>query len=167
CPSCCRGSRPLEDTFHHWDWARGSLDDDNALIFYDTQRRDGSRGILALAFDRTGAVSHIKPPDATAVKRGVWGVERNAHADADFSPAVTASYEDGPFYLRAKVRTQIEGKSVDLMHESFSGDRFGTWWVKAMLPFRMPRRSAFGLAYLPVLMGTPSVLAVLAYWLFS
>ncbi|MEM1376219.1 MAG: carotenoid 1,2-hydratase [Pseudomonadota bacterium] len=163
---CNWGTKPLEDTFHHWDWARGSTDGENSIIFYDTQRRDGTRGELCLEVDGEGAVTQIALPDAVKVKSGVWGVKRNAHADEGFQPTVSASYEDGPFYLRAKVRTQIDGQSLDLMHESFSGDRFGTWWVKAMLPFRMPRRSWFGVAYLPVLMGTPSIAALIAYCAF-
>ncbi|MEL6436850.1 MAG: hypothetical protein AAFP99_08635, partial [Pseudomonadota bacterium] len=159
---------PLEDTFTHWDWARGSLPDDQSVIFYDTQRRDGSRGMLALQFDEDGAVTHVDPPAPQAVKSGVWGVARNAHSDAESAPALKASYEDGPFYLRAKIGSQIGGEPVDLMHESFSGERFGQWWVKAMLPFRMPRRSWFGLLYIPILMGTPSLIAILAYvWLSS
>ncbi|MEO1701261.1 MAG: carotenoid 1,2-hydratase [Pseudomonadota bacterium] len=160
------GTEPLEATFHHWDWARGSAAGDGAMIFYDTQRRDGTRGMICVAIDRDGNVEDVPTPPRQNVKGGAWGVQRNAHCDEDFMPFVATSYEDGPFYLRAKVHTQISGKPLDLMHESFSGDRFATWWVKMMLPFRMPRRSWFGLFYLPVLMGTPSVLGVLAYfWL--
>ena len=160
------GTEPLEATFHHWDWARGSAAGDGAMIFYDTQRRDGTRGMICVAIDRDGNVEDVPAPPRQTVKGGAWGVQRNAHCDEDFMPFVATSYEDGPFYLRAKVHTQISGKPLDLMHESFSGDRFATSWVKMMLPFRMPRRSWFGLLYLPVLMGTPSVLGVLAYfWL--
>ncbi|MEO1749557.1 MAG: carotenoid 1,2-hydratase, partial [Pseudomonadota bacterium] len=161
------GTEPLEATFHHWDWARGSAANDDALIFYDTQRRDGTNGMLALKVDCNGNVDDIPAPSRKSVKGGVWGVQRNAHADNAVTPNVLASYEDGPFYLRAKVRTQINGQPIDLMHESFSGDRFATWWVKAMLPFRMPRRSWFGALYLPMLMGTPSLIGVLAYLLLS
>ncbi|MEL6201333.1 MAG: carotenoid 1,2-hydratase [Pseudomonadota bacterium] len=160
---CNWGMEPLEQTFHNWDWARGSAPDNGAFIFYDTQRRDGTNGMLALSIDGNGDVQDIPAPPRKSVRGGVWGVQRNAHADDGFTPTVSASYEDGPFYLRAKVSTQIGGQPVDLMHESFSGDRFSTWWVKAMLPFRMPRRSWFGLLYLPVLMGTPSLLGILAY----
>ncbi|MEN0000468.1 MAG: carotenoid 1,2-hydratase [Pseudomonadota bacterium] len=161
------GTRPLEETFHHWDWARGSVADNGAVIFYDTERRDGSNGMLALQFEAHGGVRALTPPVRKPVKPGAWGVKRHAHGDLDIVPQVAVSYEDGPFYLRAKINTKLDGKPLELMHESFSGDRFGTWWVKAMLPFRMPRRSWFGMLYLPVLMGTPTALALLAYWSFS
>jgi carotenoid 1,2-hydratase len=48
--------------------------------------------------------------------------------------------EDGPFYTRSIMATRLLGEDIELMHESLSGDRFASPVVKAMLPFRMPRR---------------------------
>jgi carotenoid 1,2-hydratase len=37
------------------------------------------------------------------------------------------------------IDTQILGRRMKAMHESLSLDRFRNPWVRAMLPFRMPR----------------------------
>jgi carotenoid 1,2-hydratase len=49
--------------------------------------------------------------------------------------------EDGPFYVRSLLRSQVLGQSVLAMHESLSLQRFSAGWVQMMLPFRMPRRA--------------------------
>ncbi len=49
------------------------------------------------------------------------------------------SFEDTPFYARARVRDSFRGEAYDAVHESLSLDRFKHWIVQGMLPFRMPR----------------------------
>jgi carotenoid 1,2-hydratase len=49
------------------------------------------------------------------------------------------SLEDGPFYARSTVASQLLGQPVVAMHESLSLDRFRSRWVQMLLPFRMPR----------------------------
>ena len=48
--------------------------------------------------------------------------------------------EDTPFYARSRIETQLYGERGNIFHESLELDRFASPVVKAMLPFRMPRR---------------------------
>lgn len=159
---CNWGSCALEETFQHWDWARGDLGDGQSVIVYDTQRRDGSEGMLALHFDAHGKVTHFDAPARQAMKSGAWGVKRNSHHEDGAAPRLAAIYEDGPFYLRSKIATRLLGRDVDLMHESFSGDRFAKGIVKAMLPFRMPRRGGMGYAYFAAFSLAPALFSLWA-----
>ncbi|MFX3679707.1 MAG: carotenoid 1,2-hydratase [Hyphomicrobiales bacterium] len=138
------GEIGLEDSFARWDWARGELENGELVILYDTERRDGSRGFLVLHFGRDGTITERDELPHTALKSGFWGVARGAHADPGHAPVLVETLEDGPFYLRQTVDTVLFGQKVRLMHESFSGLRFGNPLVKAMLPFRMPRRARYG-----------------------
>ncbi|MBO6637679.1 MAG: carotenoid 1,2-hydratase [Roseitalea sp.] len=140
---CNWGEIGLEESFARWDWARGELADGESVILYDTERRDGSRGFLVLHFDRDGTITERAIVPHTTLKPGFWGVTRGAHADADHTPVLVETLEDGPFYLRQMVDTVLFGQKVRLMHESFSGRRFANPLVKAMLPFRMPRRARY------------------------
>lgn len=140
---CNWGETGLEHTFIRWDWARGELQNGESVILYDTERRDGSRGFLVLHFDRHGTVTEHPEVPYTRLKRGFWGVARGAHADEGHTPVLIQTLEDGPFYMRSVVDTVLFGQKVRLMHESFSGSRFANPIVKAMLPFRMPRRAHY------------------------
>ncbi len=137
---CNWGTRGLEDDFHRWDWSRGTLEDGRCVILYDTIRRDGSHGLISLSFDEAGVATPFEAPPAVQVKRGFWGVDRTIAADPGHRPTVEKTLEDGPFYNRSILNTRLLGQDARMMHESFSGDRFGSRFVKAMLPFRMPRR---------------------------
>lgn len=137
---CNWGTRGLEDDFRHWDWSRGTLADGRPVILYDTHRRDGSNGLIALKFDAQGRASPFDAPPVTKVKRGFWGVSRAMAVDSGHTASVEKTLEDGPFYTRSIINTRLMGQDARMMHESFSGDRFGSRIVKRMLPFRMPRR---------------------------
>ena len=138
---CNWGTRGLEEDFHRWDWSRGTLEDGRSVILYDTNRRDGSHGLISLAFDAAGVATAFEAPPAVNVKRGFWGVDRTIACDPGHTPQVEKTLEDGPFYNRSIITTRLLGRDARMMHESFSGDRFGSRSVKFMLPFRMPRRS--------------------------
>jgi carotenoid 1,2-hydratase len=69
----------------------------------------------------------------------LWRVARRTRADAGFSPRVLQTLEDAPFYARSKIATRINGAEMEAIHESLSLDRFAQPWVRALLPFRMPR----------------------------
>ncbi|GGB33929.1 carotenoid 1,2-hydratase [Roseibium aquae] len=138
---CNWGMEPIETAFRDWDWARGVLPDGRALLLYDTRRNDGSEDCLALVYDGEGALSEWPAPSASPLKRGFWGITPKAHHDTGHEPVLVRTLEDSPFYKRSLVRTVIDGEPVELMHETLSGTRFASAIVKAMLPFRMPRRS--------------------------
>jgi len=137
---CNWGTRGLEEDFHRWDWSRGTLEEGGTVILYDTYRRDGTHGLIAIRFDGQGRATPFDAPDSVPVKRGLWGVDRSIACDPGHAPRVVKTLEDGPFYTRSIIETRLSGQDARMMHESFSGDRFGSRLVKLMLPFRMPRR---------------------------
>jgi carotenoid 1,2-hydratase len=135
------GTEPLEAGFTRWDWTRGTRADGSAIIIYDSDRRDGTHGILALKIGRDGTSTQIAAPQRSLMPRAFWGVARHGHHDAGTVPTLVKTLEDGPFYTRSVIDTVIDGAPVRLMHESLSGTRFANPIVKMMLPFRMPRRA--------------------------
>lgn len=135
------GTEPLERGFRHWDWARTRLKDGSAVILYDSIRSDNSRQRLGLRFGTDGRETRFDLADATRLKRGFWGVDRYLACDAEASPVIVRILEDSPFYIRSLVDAAIFGEPVRFMHESLSGRRLALALVKAMLPFRMPRRT--------------------------
>jgi carotenoid 1,2-hydratase len=136
------GTEPLEDGFERWDWARGTTADGGSVIIYDSERRDGTKDVLAMRVSPDGRFTPIAAPRRTRLPRAFWGVARYGHHDEGVTPKLARTLEDGPFYTRSLVDTVIDGEPVRLMHEGLSGDRFALPIVKAMLPFRMPRRAS-------------------------
>lgn len=134
------GTEALETRFRRWDWARGRFANGDAVILYDLAAREGDARRLALRIDRLGRVDRIAPPPSAPLGRGFWGVESAAPCEPPGTPQVLRKLEDAPFYRRSLIRTRILGEDVEMMHESLSGDRLARPLIKAMLPFRMPRR---------------------------
>lgn len=137
------GTEPLEEGFRIWDWARGLLPSGDAVILYDSIRKDGGSGEIALRIGRDGAISPFEMPAKMQLSKGFWGVPRSGHHDpnAQATARIVRTLEDGPFYTRSVMATRLLGADIELIHESLSGDRFASPIVKAMLPFRMPRRA--------------------------
>lgn len=148
------GSHPLENAFERWDWSRARLcERPGAAILYDAVHRpppqDTASGTgpvfprtrtLALHIDEKGHAEPFEPGPRRDLGRGFWGVQRYSQADAGHDVAIRKVLEDSPFYARTVLDTTLLGERVEAVHESLSGDRFKTSIVKAMLPFRMPRR---------------------------
>lgn len=132
------GDEPLEDGFDSWDWSRTSLRD-GAAVFYDATRKDGSKQLLSLKFDRTGAAQDFEAPrPCRLANTAIWQIPRRTHAD-NASASIVKTLEDTPFYARSVINTRLLGETTTAMHESLSLKRFETQWVKCLLPFRMPR----------------------------
>lgn len=132
------GDEPLERGFSRWDWARAESGG-QAAILYDALRRDGSRLALALRARAGGTLERVDLPQATPLRpTPLWRIRRAAHGEA---PRLVATLEDTPFYARSCVRMRLFGDEAAAVHESLDLDRFSTRWVKALLPFRMPRRA--------------------------
>lgn len=136
-----RGVEGLEDRFRRWDWSRYARPDGGATILYDVEARDEPAHTIALNFRRDGGVETFEAPPRQPLRRGLWGMKRAIQCDAGSTPRVTGVLEDAPFYTRAKVASRLLGEDVVGVHESLDGDRFGSAWVKGLLPFRMPRRA--------------------------
>lgn len=133
------GAEPLEDAFADWRWSRAHLKHDVAVL-YEGKRRDGSAFALGLRFDRSGGVREVELPPEVRLRRTGWLMPRLTRADAGEGVTIRKTWEDTPFYARTALSTRLFGEAADAVHESLSLDRLRSRVVKAMLPFRMPRR---------------------------
>ncbi len=131
------GDEPLERGFTNWTWLRANTST-GTHVFYDVERRDGSR----LSFGRRFENGHIierEVPVRQTLKSGIWGMARRVSSDV--APRLISTLEDAPFYTRNHVGLTLDGAQCDAFHESLSLDRFTNPVVQMMLPFRMPRRA--------------------------
>ena len=135
------GDTGLEQRFVRWDWARARTRDGGAMILYDSRTLEGGTNRLGLRFAPDGARKRFEPPKSKPLRHGVWCVARSIPCDPGQSPRTVRMLEDGPFYARAIVESEIAGTGAPFIHESFDGRRFASAIVRGMLPFRMPRRS--------------------------
>ena len=135
------GDEPLEAAFVDWDWCRGPLGRE-AAVLYDVRRRDGSEHAAgpALPARRQRRASGAAAADGPARTR-CWRVRRRTQSEAGQPASVRQTLEDTPFYARSVVDTRLLGRTVTTMHESLDLDRFSAGWVRMLLPFRMPRRA--------------------------
>lgn len=133
------GAEPLERGFSRWSWSRAHMSEDS-VVLYDAQRRDGSAAAMALRFAPDGAVRMLPPPPPAQLPSTAWRLARPSRADAGHSIRLVETLEDTPFYARSRIETQLYGERGDIFHESLDLDRFASPIVRAMLPFRMPRR---------------------------
>jgi carotenoid 1,2-hydratase len=133
------GDEPLEAAFVHWNWARAHLPNET-LLFYDVDHRDGGGANLALRFAPDGAVERFEPPPLAPLAQTFWRVDRALRAEPAAPPRLRRTLEDTPFYTRSMLDGCYGGQDATVIHESLSLDRLRLPIVKAMLPFRMPRR---------------------------
>jgi carotenoid 1,2-hydratase len=133
------GDVPLEDDFERWDWSRASLSGRRSAVLYDVMRRGDTMHSFALHFDPKGRTQAFDAPAPVPLPHTLWRLARGTRSDA--AASVQRTLEDGPFYARSLLRSQLLGEPVTAMHESLSMRRFVAPWVQAMLPFRMPRRA--------------------------
>jgi carotenoid 1,2-hydratase len=135
------GDRGLEDDFDDWTWSRTGRGAET-VVFYDVRRRDGARTHLALAYDDAGRSRRVAAPPVATLRRTPWGIARPTRGDPGCTPRVLATLEDGPFYARSMIATQLDARPVVAMHESVSLQRYRQAWVRMLLPFKMPRAPA-------------------------
>ena len=133
------GDEPLERAFLNWHWGRAHRSDDIRL-FYDVVMRDGSKNDLALMIAHDGSVTEVETLPTQTLRPTFWQIDRTAWADQNSAIEVLKTLEDTPFYARSALKTQIDGQTATMMHESLNLDRLKNPIVRAMLPFRMPRR---------------------------
>ena len=145
------GDEPLEDGFDGWHWSRARKSSrgqrhrtaGDTVVFYETARRDGSESAFAIRFDAAGRDHDVALPPTVSLPATGWRIARSTRGDPSRPAAarVLRTLEDTPFYARSLLATQWEGESVTAMHESLSLTRFRAPWVRALLPFRMPRHA--------------------------
>ncbi|MEM8916531.1 MAG: hydratase [Pseudomonadota bacterium] len=134
------GERPLESDFLSWQWSRAHVGDATAVI-YDCQLPDSSEHSLSLLIGPDGQASDLDLPVHRPLPRTGWRVDRSTRTGKGGSARVERTLEDTPFYARSLLATDIAGQTVTAFHESLSLSRFSSAWVKALLPWRMPRRT--------------------------
>lgn len=133
------GDGPLEDAFACWDWSRASIKNGTSVLYRATPR-DADDVSFALRFDRFGGVVDFESPPRVALPTTQWRLSRHSAAD-NGEVRIVSTLEDAPFYARSLLSTRLQGREAMAIHETLSLDRFRAGWVRALLPFRMPRRS--------------------------
>lgn len=132
------GSEPLEDGFQQWDWARFATDD-GCIVAYDMVPQTGDQRSLGVHFGADASVNDVSLPGAMPLGRTIWGLNQTSRCDPGHSLRRLASFEDVPFYSRNHIQSVINDQTLSGVHETFNGQRLRKQWVKALLPFRMPR----------------------------
>ena len=133
------GDEPIDKAFHQWDWSRSRLADGSTAVLYDMQYADRQERLLALRFDREGQVHAFDAPPRRALPPTRWRVTRRMRSSAPVQ--IQEQLEDTPFYQRALLKSDLLGETVSSFHESLSIPRLVSPLVRAMLPWRMPRRN--------------------------
>lgn len=136
------GARPLEADFVHWNWSRARVGD-AARIFYEADRRDGSRLALDLRADASGRVeAAADTPPLADLPGTLWRVRRQTRSEG--AARLLRRLEDSPFYARGMLEAVLDGERAEVVHEALDLDRFSRSWVRALLPWRMPRGTWWG-----------------------
>ncbi len=130
------GERSLESDFERWNWSRGE-DAGATSITYAVTQRDGAERALALHFDKNGNLSQTEVPPQVSMPRTGWRIDRPTRSAS--APVVQRTLEDTPFYSRSLLTESVNNQRRLLMHESLALHRFRSFWVRMLLPFRMPR----------------------------
>jgi carotenoid 1,2-hydratase len=128
------GDVPLTQDFSSWHWARVGN-----KILYNVEYPDGGRQDLALHIRTDGTAKRFLAPPAHPLPATLWRMQRLVPADAKQDARLLKTLEDAPFYARSLIETRIAGERLTGVHESLSLRRFAAPWVRALLPFRMPR----------------------------
>ncbi len=134
-----RGEEPLEEGFKEWTWSRAH-DGEDCIVLYDCAHRDGSESAMALRCCANGTIEPFTPPPQSPLPATLWRIQRSSRSDEGVAARVESTLEDTPFYARSLLSSVINGRKLQTFHESLSLDRFQAPIVRAMLPFRMPRR---------------------------
>ncbi len=137
------GAAPLEADFSHWTWGRYPRKA-GASVYYDAQRRDGTRLELGLNFDAAGRALHVTPPPLAPLPRTAWGIARATRGDAGTTARQRMALLEAPFYARTIVDTTLDGERVTGMHETLDLRRYDNKLIQAMVACRVPRRANWG-----------------------
>jgi carotenoid 1,2-hydratase len=130
------GEEPLEAGFSRWDWSRTRAGS-GVQVQYDVTRIDGRQSEVSLAFGQDGQCVNGEIQPCRPLRRTGWGINREPRSGQPLS--LLRTLEDTPFYSRSLLQSAGPEGPVFTVHESLSLDRFRRPWVRALLPFRMPR----------------------------
>lgn len=133
------GDEPLENPFFGWNWARTTLEDGSALVFYDIKQKVGRERVLPLRFFLNGDVKRIPPPPREDLPDTAWFITRFMRAEPARPAHIVRSLEDTPFYSRCLLSVGLLGDRHLVLHETLNLKRFSKSLTQLMLPWRMPR----------------------------
>ena len=139
---CNEGDEPLSRPFKAWDWLRARLDDGSTAVIYDVRQTNGSQRLIAQRFAPDGSSATFEPASVRQdLSSTLWNIKRGIRGDTGTPTQVIETLEDTPFYARSLLKTQLFGQSVTAVHETLQPQRLSSLPVRAMLPWRMPRRA--------------------------
>lgn len=133
------GDEPVEQAFDQWNWSRVAWPDGSTQVVYDMQWPGAADRVLNLRFDAQGRVDELPAEPVQALAPTAWRVKRRARSAHPV--CVHEQLEDTPFYQRCWLRQRAKGVDALAFHETLSVPRLVSPVVRAMLPWRMPRRS--------------------------
>ncbi len=128
------GDEPLEARFARWSWWRTGDDKGATHVGYHAELRSGATVDVSCRAGADGTRSSRGAGPLVPLGRTRWGVARHGESGT----RVVRTLEDTPFYARSLVRI---GGALGV-HETVSLERFSTWWVQRMIPYRMRREGA-------------------------
>ncbi|MEO0812166.1 MAG: hydroxyneurosporene dehydrogenase [Myxococcota bacterium] len=131
------GREPLERGFRGWNWSRSKIAN-RTVVHYVTDADDGSRHALALEFDADGDARDRACGPQRALARSNWGIRREVVSDSN-APVISEVMEDTPFYARQRVAHEIDGQTVEAIHESLDLRRFDSRAVQHLLTYKTRR----------------------------
>jgi carotenoid 1,2-hydratase len=132
------GDAPLEASFARWTWSRIRVDDRRTCVTYDVVDRTADERTIALDVDaRRAALTRARP--AWRLPMTGWRLDRYARGQGSSAPRILRGLEDTPFYARALLGAQVDGRPATGVHETLSLTRLSARWVRFLLPFRMGR----------------------------
>ena len=134
------GDEPIDRSCKEWDWSRSPMKDGSTAVIYDIQGQtaEGDK-LLALRFTTQGEVLPFDAPPRQSLPATLWRIDRRMRSEG--TVGVAEQLEDTPFYQRALLHSSLLGEEVHSFHESITMSRLVSPLVRAMLPFRMPRRA--------------------------
>ena len=134
------GDAMLEEGFVRWDWSRCELPE-GALLSYAGHRLNGAPFALGLSIDQQGRIEEREVPPSQRLPKTLWQIDRRSPVYPGSFSKIVKTLEDTPFYARSLIEQEVSGGRHLAMHETLDCRRFANPIVKAMLPFRMPRKT--------------------------
>ena len=136
------GNVPLESSFRSWVWSRSHCADNTTTVLYDVVDRQGNSNQRSFCYAADGSLSHPRAPQQQALApTRYWRIPRAVRTAAGTDIENLQTLEDTPFYSRSRFIERQDNTRHVTVHESLYLQRFDTPWVRALLPFRMPRNT--------------------------
>ena len=113
------------------------MGDGSCCVIYDCQFLNGDDRLLSLRFNKNGTIEPFQAPVRHEMPKTAWGLHRRLRSDQSID--IIKQLEDTPFYQRTLVQNYLLGERLVSFHETLNAKRFNSYWVQALLPWRMPR----------------------------